>query len=123
MNGQLPFLAPHDPLPTEKVLALQLCNLYGLLALIGLAILNTTTEAKVVHGYLVALLIADIGHIAICAWGFGLERTLDVANWNALAWGNIGVTASLCLARVLYFLGAFGPDRVPEENLKRDKAH
>ncbi|KAF1811082.1 hypothetical protein P152DRAFT_475130 [Eremomyces bilateralis CBS 781.70] len=123
VNSQLPFLNPHTPLPTEELLALQLCNLYGLLALVGLAVLHTTTEARVVHGYLVALWIADIGHIAICAWGFGLERTLDVGEWDALAWGNIGVTTSLCVARTLYLLGAFGPDRDSRKNLKRGKTN
>lgn len=41
--------------PNSHVLALRLGNVYGLLAMLGVAVLYTTTEAKVVRNYLIAL--------------------------------------------------------------------
>ncbi|EFQ26691.1 uncharacterized protein LY79DRAFT_666969 [Colletotrichum navitas] len=83
------------PIPAsdnDRLVALQLGNLYLLLAMIGLAVLNLTSEIKVVRGYLVALWVADIGHIYACYHFLGLDRFLDVTHWNAMTWGNVGVT-------------------------------
>jgi hypothetical protein len=30
----------------------------------------------------------------VTGYGLGYERTMDFANWNAMTWGNIGVTVS-----------------------------
>lgn len=51
VSTQLAHLRPHPLLETERVLALQLGNLYVLLALIGVFVLNTTKQKSVVHGY------------------------------------------------------------------------
>lgn len=51
---QLSHLKSHALLPTEQVLALQLGNLYLLLCLLGVFILNTTSEARVLHAYILA---------------------------------------------------------------------
>lgn len=75
-------------------MALQLGNCYGLLFLAAVAVLYTTTELKVVRNYLIALWIADIGHIAVCYIGLGYERFVDVASWNSMTWGNVGATVS-----------------------------
>ena len=40
----------------------------------------------------IALLIADVTHIAVTSYGLGLEKTLDVTHWNPMTWGNVGVT-------------------------------
>lgn len=72
----------------------RLGNIYLLLALIGIAVLYSTTEAKVVKNYVIALWIIDITHIAVTAYGLGYERSIDVANWNSMTWGNVGVTVS-----------------------------
>jgi hypothetical protein len=79
----------------SKLVALQLGNCYGLLFLAALAVLYTTTELKVVRNYLVALWIADIGHIAVCYFGLGFERFVDVGSWNSMTWGNVGATVSI----------------------------
>ncbi|KAI1766758.1 hypothetical protein GGR53DRAFT_188685 [Hypoxylon sp. FL1150] len=94
-----------------RLVALQLGNTYGLLFLLGVAVLYTTTELRVVRNYLVALWIADISHVGVTCWLLGYDRTLDVASWNAVTWGNVGFTAFLCLTRTFYLLGLFGPDR------------
>ena len=60
--------------------------------MIGLAVLSSTSEVKVVRNYLVALWIADIGHIALTWHALGHENFTDIARWNAMTWGNIGAT-------------------------------
>lgn len=35
--------------------------------------------------------IADIGHVAATYLALG-EATFDVGQWNAMAWGNVGMT-------------------------------
>lgn len=75
--------------------------------------LNTTTEPRVVHAYVLALAIADIGHLAATAWVMGSADFMDLGSWNAMAWGNIGVTAMLFATRSLYMLGLLGKDRSP----------
>ncbi|KAI5464100.1 hypothetical protein BGZ63DRAFT_401080 [Mariannaea sp. PMI_226] len=96
----------------SAVVALQLGNLYLLLAFIGLAVLNTTSEVKVVRAYLVALWLGDIGHVFFSGYGLGKDLAMKPAEWNAMAWGNIAVTVWLFLMRSAYFLGIFGPDQV-----------
>ncbi|KAK2031242.1 hypothetical protein LX32DRAFT_650894 [Colletotrichum zoysiae] len=116
--------SPVPPIPTsdnDRLVALQLGNLYLLLAMIGLAVLNLTSEVKVVRGYLVALWVADIGHIYACYHVLGLDRFLDVAHWNAMTWGNVGATAFLCLTRTAYLLGLFGPDVSAMKKAKKNQ--
>ncbi|KAF4819343.1 hypothetical protein CGCTS75_v011711 [Colletotrichum tropicale] len=94
----------------SRLVALQLGNIYLLMAMVGLAVLSSTSELKVVRSYLVALWIADLGHIYVCYHVLGLQRFIDVANWNSMTWGNVGVTAFLCLTRSAYLMGWFGAD-------------
>ncbi|KAI1123922.1 hypothetical protein F5Y10DRAFT_41867 [Nemania abortiva] len=101
-----------------RLVALQLGNTYGLLFLVGVAVLYTTNELRVVRNYLVALLIADITHVGLTCWGLGYERTVDVAAWNAVTWGNVGFTAFLALTRTAYLLGLFGPGRAVQASKK-----
>ncbi|KAI5922321.1 hypothetical protein F4810DRAFT_674377 [Camillea tinctor] len=99
------------PTDNARLVALQLGNAYGLLFMVGVAVLYSTSELKVVRNYLIALWIADIGHVGLTCWLLGYGRTLDVGSWNAMTWGNIGATTFLCLTRTAYLLGFFGPDR------------
>jgi hypothetical protein len=78
----------------SRMVALQLGNIYLLLAMVGIAVLYTTSEARVVRNYVIALWIADIGHVAVTCWVMDYESLLDFAGWNAMTWGNIGVTVS-----------------------------
>lgn len=125
-------------------MALQLGNAYGLLCLVGLAVLLTTSELKVVRAYLIALLIADVGHVGVTAYGLGYDKFVDFAGWNATTWGNVGVTvgtfpiaradalwppadladfekAFLGFTRTLYLLGLFGPDAVETSAARKTK--
>lgn len=65
------------------------------MAFMGVAILNTTSEVKVVRGYLVALWLGDIGHIGFSSYALGLEKFLKPTEWNAMAQGNIAFTVGL----------------------------
>ncbi|KAI1436913.1 hypothetical protein GGR50DRAFT_686107 [Xylaria sp. CBS 124048] len=105
-NNLLSSLSPSDD--NARLVAQQLGNAYGLLFLVGVAVLYTTTEIKVVRNYLVALLIADITHVSLTIHALGYERTVDVAAWNPVTWGNIGFTVFLGLTRTAYLLGLFG---------------
>lgn len=75
-----------------RLVALQLGNAYGLLFMVGIAVLYTTAELKVVRNYLWALWVADLGHIGLTAYLLGLKRFMALSEWNAMTWGNIGVT-------------------------------
>ena len=76
------------------VMAQQLGNMYLLMCFVGLAVLTTTSEIKVVRSYLVALWLGDIGHLAFTCLALGKERVLQPQAWNAMTWGNIGFTVS-----------------------------
>lgn len=62
--------------------------------MVGIAVLYSTTEAKVVRNYVVALWIADIGHVGITCYGMDYVKLIDIANWNPMTWGNIAATVS-----------------------------
>ncbi|KAH7358143.1 hypothetical protein B0T11DRAFT_100304 [Plectosphaerella cucumerina] len=111
---QAPITAPLVSSVHARVVALQLGNLYLLMAMVGLAVLSTTSEVKVVRNYIIALWIADLGHIFACWLAMG-DAFFDVARWNAMAWGNVGMTLFLCLTRSGWLLGFFGPDAVTDK--------
>ena len=99
--------------PTTKILTLQLGNVYGLLAMVGIGVLYQTTEAKVVRNFILACAIADLGHLFVTYTV--MERHFwDVSHWNDVAWGNIGVTTFLFIIRCLYLAGTLGDDRIPQ---------
>jgi hypothetical protein len=94
--------------PNEHLVGLQLGNIYLLMAFIGIAVLYSTNDVRLVKRYIFALLLGDVGHLAVTYHILGHEKYLDVKNWNSLAWGNIGVTAFLLLTRTAYLLGLLG---------------
>lgn len=82
--------------------------------MIGVGILYQTTEPKVVRNFLVACAVADVGHLYVTYAVMGGKSFFDVIHWNAMGWGNIGITAGLLVTRVLYLVGALGDDLVVE---------
>ncbi|KAH8601949.1 hypothetical protein B0O99DRAFT_534353 [Bisporella sp. PMI_857] len=102
----------------SQMVTYQLGNVYLLLGMVGIAVLYSTTEAKVVKNYIIALWLADISHVVITAWILGYDEVVDIPNWNAVTWGNIGVTSFLFLTRSAYLLGVFGPDRLVVAKMK-----
>jgi hypothetical protein len=103
IESQIADSSPAPLTENHRMIALQLGNLYALLGMVGVGVLSATTEAKVVRNYLIALWIADIGHIGITAYIMGYERSIDVVNWNSMTWGNIGVTVRLPLPYIQIF--------------------
>ncbi|KAK4162483.1 hypothetical protein QBC43DRAFT_321478 [Cladorrhinum sp. PSN259] len=96
--------------PDSTLITRQLGNTYLLAFLLGVAILNTTAEIRVVKAYLWALWLADLTHIYFTCAALGWDETVSVTQWNAMTWGNVGATAALNLTRGAYFLGLFGND-------------
>jgi hypothetical protein len=119
VSSQLPTPYKGSPDITTTLLAWQLGNAYLLMGFLGVFILNTTTEPKVVHAYIWALWLGDIGHVGFTLYAMGWEQSLAFDTWNSVVWGNIGITSFLFVGRCLYLLGAFGRDRIP--NSKKDK--
>ena len=74
--------------------------------------LYATTEPKVLRNYVIALAIADIGHIYATYLGMGWDSFADVASWNALTWGNIGASGFLYVNRLAYLFGFLGEAQV-----------
>lgn len=106
---QHPNVSMPETLPIgSEIVARQLGNMYLLIALVGVAILSSTSEPKVVQNYFIALAIGDLGHLYVTYLGTGWSYFLDVSQWNAMAWGNIGMTSFLLVNRLAYFLGLFG---------------
>ncbi|KZF20479.1 hypothetical protein L228DRAFT_250179 [Xylona heveae TC161] len=102
---------PEDVTSHEIILALQLGNLYLLLAFIGISVLYTTTSSRLVRNYFLALAAGDIGHVAMTYHVLGHQQFLDVKGWTPVIWGNIGFTAFLFFARIAYLTGALGKDK------------
>jgi hypothetical protein len=92
---------------SAQLLSFQLGNCYLLLCLLGVFILHTTTELKVVRAYIWALLIADVGHVGLTAASMGWRATLAVGDWTGVAFGNIALTLFLFAVRCLYLAGYF----------------
>merc|ERR1712098_970666 len=76
VSEQIPN-SPNIPLDANtSMIAYQLGNIYLLLAMVGIAILYTTTEAAVVRNYVIALWLADISH-----WGLHAMSCLVRSSW------------------------------------------
>lgn len=100
---QIPQEKPLVASENSIVLAHQLGNLYLGMCLVGLSLFWSTSEIKVIRSYLVALLIADAGHVGFTWYGMGSERFFDVSGWNAMAWGNLGATVSVSSSFLFHF--------------------
>lgn len=121
ISSQLPTPYKGTPDLTTTLLAWQLGNAYLLLGFLGVFILNTTTEPKVVHAYIWALWLGDIGHVGFTLYAMGWEQSMAFDTWNSVIWGNVGATVFLFAMRCLYLLGAFGSDRIPSPTPKERK--
>lgn len=135
----------HNPSATpmtlaERSLALQLGNVFAILALVSASILTFSPDPKASKAVLYSYLVGDVGHIAIVYFTVGHQRFLDYANWNMYLIGNIGVAVSFSIPRnqsrwlvakslegafhVLRWatvLGLFGPIRAPRVSVEKKK--
>ncbi|KAJ5668271.1 uncharacterized protein N7477_006841 [Penicillium maclennaniae] len=118
--GQTPHVEAPITHPSTIALAYQLGNVYFLLSLVGIGVLYTSTEPKVLRNYLIGLAIADVGHVYATYLAMGWPAFVDVGAWNALTWGNIGATGFLFINRLLYLCGAFGAAKAPKALGKKE---
>ena len=88
-------------------LSLQLGNVLLLLALMAF-ICCWTHHPDIPKKYLIAVAIADIGHIYAAYVALGEETFWDVSKWNDMVWGNVGVSVFLNVHRWATVLGVFG---------------
>ncbi|KAH0844171.1 hypothetical protein AYO21_11527 [Fonsecaea monophora] len=100
------------PTATHVVLR-QLGNLYVAFAINEAFVLRATTDLKVWRTLLIGLLIADFGHLYSC-FPLGVKSYYDVANWNAMAYGNYLFVYCGAATRICFLLGVGmgGPKRV-----------
>ncbi len=110
-------------------LALQLGNLYGLMGLVSLLVLPQLPTRRAAKTHIACLLAADVGHVGATAVAVGRDRFLDVTNWNAVAYGNIGITAALFVLRLAFLFDLLGgggrpapPTSTSKSNSKSKKA-
>jgi hypothetical protein len=104
--------------PSTMLLAYQLGNIYLLAMFIGVAVLYTTSEPKVIRNYMIALALGDVGHVFLTCWAIGWAATVDVKGWNTMTWGNVGATTFLLVNRIAYVLGLFGYAKAPKDGKK-----
>ena len=88
---------------SNKIVLNQLANLYMLFAINEALVLRSTNDRNVWRALIVALLVADIGHI----WSvhlIGSKIYWDVMSWNAIDWGNLGFVYLGALIRISFLL-------------------
>lgn len=85
----------------------------------GVAVIYGTSEPHVLRNYLIALAIADIGHLYATYLAMGYVSFVDYASWGQVAWGNIAATVFLFVNRILYLVGAFGCAQAPVKDEKK----
>ncbi|KAI9863062.1 MAG: hypothetical protein M1824_000750 [Vezdaea acicularis] len=119
MNQQLPNTSANQKTtPSAIVTCMQLGNVYLLLGMCAVGVLWQTTDVKVLRNYVVALAIADIGHLYITYVVMG-QAFFDVMGWNTTAAGNIGITVFLFLTRSAYLLGLLGKNRGQNKRVRK----
>lgn len=83
--------APKFGIPTSTSIVLtQLANLYLLFAVNEAVVLRCTDDVKVWSALLSGLLLADLGHL-YSVNALGSRIYWNVAAWNAMDWGNVGI--------------------------------
>jgi hypothetical protein len=96
------------PFPPQALsLSLQMGNVLLLLAFMAV-ICSWTAHSDISKKYLVAVAVADFGHIYAAYVSLGDELFWDVSKWNDMAWGNIGASVFLNVNRWATVLGLFG---------------
>jgi len=101
------LLSNHVFTPQSLSLTLQLGNVFLLLA--GLAIVCCfTNHADISRRYLIAVALADLGHIYSVYGALGDKIFWDFNQWNQMIASNVGVSVFLHANRLLTVAGLFG---------------
>ena len=93
--------------PQALSLSLQMGNVLLLLAFMAV-ICSWTHHPDIPKKYLVAVALADFGHIYAAYVSLGDKLFWDVSKWNDMVWGNIGSSLFLNVNRWATVLGLFG---------------
>ncbi|KAK4154967.1 hypothetical protein C8A00DRAFT_32236 [Chaetomidium leptoderma] len=93
--------------PQALGVTLQLLNVLLLLAPLAV-VCSFSRDSTTVKGYLVAVALADHGHIYAVYRTIGHEVFCSPSAWNDMVWGSVGVSAVLNGMRWLTLFGAFG---------------
>ncbi|KAK4125802.1 hypothetical protein N657DRAFT_613932 [Parathielavia appendiculata] len=94
--------------PEALGVTLQLLNVWLLLALMAVVACFSRDPATA-KGYLLAVALADWGHIYATYRAIGADVFFDPSQWNDMVWGGIGVSGVLNVLRWLTLLGVLGP--------------
>jgi hypothetical protein len=105
VREQIMSATPVAVTDNSRLVSMQLGNTYGMAFLVASAVLYTTTEIQVVRNYLKGLLLADIGHLAVMYYVLQHESFMSVGTWNAMTFGNVGITVSLSSDLFLSMIG------------------
>ena len=103
--------APRYGIPTStSIILTQLANLYAFFAINEALVLRAAgNDIRVWRAVIVALLIADAGHL-YSVKGLGTRVYWDVRGWNAIDWGNVGFVYMGALTRVCFLARPEGWD-------------
>jgi hypothetical protein len=96
------------PFPNQALsVTLQLGNVLLLLAAIAI-ICCFTPHPEISRRYLIAVALADLGHIYATYASVGEKVFWDLNQWNSMMMGNVGVSVFLHVQRWMTVLGMFG---------------
>ena len=105
-----PISSPHSSYKnsTEVAVSLyQLANIYLVFALLGRALLKSSTTKRTCKVYLACFLFGDIGHIVTMhplAEDGLLGAFSRIGEWNVAGWGMMGYLAVVMVIRVSFLL-------------------
>ncbi|KIW77711.1 hypothetical protein Z517_07544 [Fonsecaea pedrosoi CBS 271.37] len=106
--------------PNALSLTLQLGNVFLLLAAMAV-ICCFTTHAEIARRYLIAVALADLGHIYSIYCALGDKVFWDLNQWNVMIYSNIGVSAFLHVNRLMTVTGMFGRLGTRENATKKNR--
>ncbi|KAJ7648627.1 hypothetical protein DFH06DRAFT_1209230 [Mycena polygramma] len=105
----------------NKMVLLQLANLYLLFALNEHLVLSSTNSLKTWRRLLFGLLVADFGHLYSMA-PLGAEVFWRVADWNAMVWGSVGFVYAGASMRIAFLAGVGLRAEKANENPSRKRS-
>ncbi|KAK7024848.1 hypothetical protein R3P38DRAFT_2951441 [Favolaschia claudopus] len=118
----LPGLQLDSPSLTtqNRMVLLQLANLYLLFALNEHLVLSSTNSLKTWRRLLFGLLVADFGHLVSMA-PLGAEVFWRVGDWNAMVWGSVGFVYAGASMRMSFLAGlGLGSEESPGDRPKTE---
>ncbi|KAF1843111.1 uncharacterized protein K460DRAFT_368033 [Cucurbitaria berberidis CBS 394.84] len=96
--------APTTMPVSTAIIMTQLANLYLGLGLLEATVLRSTCDSKVWSSFIMALLVADLGHLYSVRL-LGWQIYWAWSTWNAIDWGNVPFVYFLAGTRLCFLLG------------------